>query len=323
MTAWPRVVASRVALVLLGVCISLVVAEAALQLGSLFVGRELARTWAQAGRWRMLCLGDSNTYGVYLERSQAYPQVFEREWNTDPQHQEQKVEVLNLGYPGTSSSKLVKDFRHMLHTFRPDVTTVMVGANDLWTVPETAADSPGLSDRLAAALWKISKVYRLLYMIRRSMQVRQLQLSRPPAATDQGRGFARYGDEVFEFGWTMQPEGGVSGWQPVDAFRQDLHTLVEQAAEFGTKLVFLTYPADAGFYGWANVYVREAARVTGTALIDLAAALKPRCPIPSGSTFLEGPGATCPELFPDQHPTALGHERVATILVEQLTPELD
>jgi hypothetical protein len=66
--------------------------------------------------------------------------------------------------------------------------------------------------------------------------------------------------------------------------------------------------------------MRDTAKDAGIPLIDVAAVLKPACPVPAGSNTLTGPAAHCPELFPDQHPTARGHVRVAEILAQQLLP---
>lgn len=118
---------------------------------SLFVNRGVVATSARSGKWRMLCLGDSNTYGVYVDRSEAYPVVFERPWNASRSGSDAAVEVFNLGYPGTNSSKLAQDFLRMLFTFQPDVVTVMIGANDLRTIPATAG-----SRRAAATAWRRS-----------------------------------------------------------------------------------------------------------------------------------------------------------------------
>lgn len=321
MAVSPRTIVSRMVLVLFGVCASLMVMEGALRVGALFAGRNVAEHPAWMGKWRVLCLGDSNTYGLYVEPSQAYPKVFERVWNATPGNA--SVEVLNLGFPGTNSSKLVKDFRRMLWTFRPDVVTVMIGNNDLWTIPETAAESSNVIDRFAAALWRMSRAYRFLYMVRRALQIRQLTVTQDSLQGFQhGHGTARYGNDEFELGWTQVPEGGIPGRQPDVELTKNLRSLAGQAADFGAQLVLLTYPADSFFYMWANHVTRDAAKVTGAPLIDVAAVLKAACPVPAGASVFKGPGADCPELFPDQHPTVIGHEKVGQILVQQLPPIL-
>ena len=63
----------RVALVAGGFVLGLLLLEAALQVGAFVVhatGRELPAAWV-SGRFRVLCIGDSNTYGLWLDRSDA------------------------------------------------------------------------------------------------------------------------------------------------------------------------------------------------------------------------------------------------------------
>src|SRR5512144_616867 len=68
-----------------------------------------SRTWLP-GKRRVLCLGDSSTYGLYMpDHANAYPQQLETLWNAiglQPQ-----IEVLNAGYPGMNSSRLRQNFR--------------------------------------------------------------------------------------------------------------------------------------------------------------------------------------------------------------------
>ncbi|MFI5394425.1 MAG: SGNH/GDSL hydrolase family protein [Candidatus Binatia bacterium] len=298
---------NRVALVVFGIGAALLVVEAALQLGAMFVGGTFRdRSWATEKR-RVLCLGDSNTYGVYVDRLQAYPKVFEALWNAEPG--KAPIEVLNLGYPGTNSSKLVKDMRRMLWAFRPDMVVVMIGVNDFWTVPETAADSPNVLDRVAAALWRVSRAYRLLYIARKAVETPTLEVS-PDSWDRSEHGTARYGSYRFELGWRPVREGGgYPRSQLVRNLESNLMMLAKQARDFGAQIIFLTYPADSSMYGIANFVIRDAARKASVPLVDLAAGFKAVC----GDN-------TCPELLPDQHPSASGHERAARILVQQLMP---
>ena len=56
---------------------------AGLQAAAWFIratGREAPVSWL-TDQLRVICLGDSNTYGLWLERSEAYPQQFEALWN--------------------------------------------------------------------------------------------------------------------------------------------------------------------------------------------------------------------------------------------------
>ncbi|MGD0948477.1 MAG: SGNH/GDSL hydrolase family protein [Candidatus Binatia bacterium] len=279
-----------------------------MQIGAAFVGARPENQLSWTGdKWQVLALGDSNTYGLHLDRSQAYPKLLETLWNTTSRNQH--INVLNLGLPGMSSSKLAKDFHRMLWVFHPQLITVMIGANDFWTVPETAAESPDPAERMAAALWRVSRVYRLFYMLWRAAQEpADLQITAGPREGLRRRSWiARYGTYEFELGWKHVPEGGIPGWQPAADLTRNLETLAAQAKGAGTTLILLTYPSENGWYGPTNDIIRAAAKEAGIPVVDLGAAFRPICP--------EG---RCPELFPDHHPTAVGHERVARILADRL-----
>ena len=72
----------RLALVVVGLVLALLL-EAGLQIGAAYVrvtGRAVSTQWTTRGG-RMLCLGDSNTYGIWVDGRQAYPAVLQQLWN--------------------------------------------------------------------------------------------------------------------------------------------------------------------------------------------------------------------------------------------------
>jgi hypothetical protein len=81
----------------------------------------------------------------------------------------------------------------------------------------------------------------------------------------------------------------------------------QAARRENVALVLLTYPASIESYGTVDAVVREAARRTGSPLIDVTPALPPACAV--------GP---CAELFRDGHPTVAGHRRVAKCVAHGL-----
>src|SRR5437016_3716125 len=95
----------RLALVAAGTLAGLVLLELALQLGALYNTRTGRRdpTTLIAGRRRILTLGDSNTYGLYVPPQAAYPRVLERLWNAH--RPDDPIEVLNFAFPGMNSSR--------------------------------------------------------------------------------------------------------------------------------------------------------------------------------------------------------------------------
>src|SRR5262245_10283725 len=147
------------------VLVYLLVAEAGLQIAAFFVRRatraELPAAWL-TGNLRVLCLGDSHTYGLWVERSQAYPPQLEALWNQ--RGQSPKLQVLNAGVPGTTSSRLLRELPGLLETFDPDTLIILVGGNDFWTLPTPLEDEPAARPR-EGFLKRHSLLYRLYYLL--------------------------------------------------------------------------------------------------------------------------------------------------------------
>lgn len=296
---------TRLALIPLGMVLGLCALETGLQAGTFFVrltGQRLPATWLTGDR-RVLCVGDSNTYGLYLDdHAQAYPQQLERLWNESGQTP--RIEVLNLGYPSINSSRLRHDLSRMLETFRPDVVIMMVGSNDFWTAPVPVTDTENLLGRIVHFLQRHSRVYQLTHMLRRALDHRQLEVSDPVQEHSGSSGKARYGDVEFTLGFSEGP-------RQVDhdqRLAENLRAVAESVRSFGAEPVLMTYPSRMWNYGDASRFIRAVAAYTGTRLVDLAAVFEPECP-----------DEPCPDwLYPDHHPTARGYHLIAETLVREL-----
>jgi lysophospholipase L1-like esterase len=284
---WAKTVIERLLLVMSGVIVGLVLLEAHLQLVAAFNGRAgPIPEPGSSGNRRVISLGDSNTYGIWVGKPAAYPQVLERLWNAAPGGQ--RLEVANLGYPGNNSSLLLSRFGEILHRYRPDVVTIMVGVNDFWTLPEPVADSADTCALRAAhplgsdyreRLWQYSRVYRLLYMI---------------AMWPGGRSLT----------------GGVEHWAA--ALQANLAAMATCARRVGAEPIVLTYPSHSRAYAAANAEIRKAAATLGIRLVDISVPFTDRCP-----------NDKCSLLYDDQHPMAEGHELAARAILPVLRDVLD
>ena len=90
-------------------------------------------------------MGDSNTYGLYVERNETYPSALQELWAADTL---EAIQVINVGFPGTNSTTLVNNFGNLGRSFSPERVLILVGVNDMWTVHEPDRELP--SDSLAS-----------------------------------------------------------------------------------------------------------------------------------------------------------------------------
>jgi len=294
-----------------GLVICLITFEVLLQglaLVLAMTGRQVDRSWLTEDR-RILCLGDSNTFGLRLERHETYPSQLQASWNSKKLGPE--IEVLNIGFPGTNSSRLRRDFPRMLETFQPSIAIVMIGVNDYWTRPVELDDSEAKTNA-RSFIERHSRTLKLYYMVRRAMDHRVLEVTRNPYAGVgfAGTGEARFGDAAFELGFAAAKPGEI--FQPSERLRENLGEIAASAEAAGVELVLMTYAARFALYPVANKVIREFAEESRIQLIDLARVFAPRCP-----------REDCPEyLFPDHHPTAAGYSLIAETIAAHLLSDL-
>ena len=222
------------------------------------------------------------------------------------------LEVLNLGYPGTNSSTVLREFPRILETLTPSSVILMVGSNDFWTSEASEAASPNLPDRVGAFLRARSRLYRIYAMLL-NLGTREQVVApsvTPDSAIPRRVGTIRYGDHAFNMGFE-----GRKKWAPVDMTNlvSNLRSLVTQAEAAGTSAILMTYPSNEGLYGYANPLIRRASMLAGAPLVDLNVVFSDACPDSSCETLF----------FSDGHPTALGHESVADTLVERIPTLLE
>ena len=300
----------RLALLPVLVLVYVLVAEAGLQIASFFMRRstraEMPVAWV-TGNLRVLCLGDSNTYGLWLEQreKEAYPQQLEALWNA--RVAAPKLEVLNLGFPGTNSSRLVRDVPRLLETLHPDILILLVGVNDFWTLPFPLDEAQEARPK-QGFLERHSLLYKLYYLIRRGRLADKIEVVMDPQG-NLARGAhhkARLGNLEFDMSF-VKAEPGL--WGDAQALEKNLRRLVEEARAGDAKPYLMTYPSHKDFHVTANQAITAAALETKTPLIDLAALFAPICPT-----------GDCPKmLFPDGHLKAPGY----TIVAEEIIKRLD
>jgi len=287
--------AGRIGLIGLGLALALVGLELALQLGAVVVrftheSRSAAR---DPGRFRVVCLGDSNTFGLYLEPHESYPAQLERELAA--RLPDRAVEVLNLGAPGLNSSRLLRQYPELLETLAPDLVIILVGVNDLWTDPK--AESSARPTTLRDLVARHSRVVRLVRLLR-ARGAADVEVSIEDGAPfERADQWVRIGGRAFDFGFER---AHVNMFMAEHQLAKNLLALRKATEASGARALFMTYPGRYELYRRANGAILEAAR-KGLPLLDLTQVFLEPCPL-----------AKCPEmLFEDQHPTAEGYRLVA------------
>jgi len=225
---------------------ALLLLELLLQAGALvvaFTGRGGPSEW-RGESIRMLSLGDSNTYGLYLERDQAYPALLQWRWNET--HDSPKIEVINLGYPGNSSSKILAELPQALTIHEPDILTLMVGVNDFWIPPPESAAGEEARPTAMAWLRQHSRLFKLFYMIKQQLAI---------------------------------PAGGPradAASPDMERLRRNLLAIAELAREHEATLYLLTYP-NGEVQAIASEQLREVAGSLDLGLIDIEEAFRAPC----------------------------------------------
>lgn len=283
-----RIGAAMVAL-LLGVLLL----EGLLQVAALLLSKDRSLAWsASLGDRRILTIGDSNTYGLYVDEGESYPDQLEALWNA--RFPDEPLSVANAGYPGNNSSHALRDLSVLLDEVRPDLLIVMIGVNDFWTLPaEDDASSPDPID-VWGWLKRHSRLFRLAYAALGAANVSWEKDFNRGFELMQGR--LRIGEREIDASWARDPAP-----RGAPERRQHLTRIAEQAEKHGVRVLFMTYPAQLPPYSAANEDLRAAAKATGQLLVDQEAHFRRLCSKPR-----------CQELlYADQHPQAEGYQIMA------------
>lgn len=132
----------KIGLLLLGTLGGLVALEVVLQVGALVLGRGAAAPAVSAGGVTVLCVGDSFTYGLgAADPTQSYPSVLGRSPGLED------VQVVNLGWPGQDSGRILARLPAQLATSEPAVVCVLAGYNDFWSGGDVEAAGEGFELR--------------------------------------------------------------------------------------------------------------------------------------------------------------------------------
>lgn len=258
----------------LGVVLAaLVLLELALQLGSRFVG-DRSGAWATGAKRRVLCVGDSHTYGALVRREDTFPAHLQRLLDAQAPG---VWSVLNLGVPGMSSTQVRNRLPLWLARYQPDVVVAWSGANDSWNVSEIDDARGGFALALEQLALR-SRVWRLL-----RVKLHDLALERDVA---RGRGVwdvAKVeGALSTQETWTVRRDGRIERFthqrEAENQYADDAQVEARAQADYaamagiaraaGVELVLVEYPLDLGMFAAANRAMKQVGAELGVPLVD-------------------------------------------------------
>ncbi|MDP2927952.1 MAG: GDSL-type esterase/lipase family protein [Candidatus Omnitrophota bacterium] len=120
---------------------------------------------------KILCLGDSFTFGLGGGYGNDYPSQLEKMLNENVR--DKKFIVYNRGIPGNNSSMVLKNLVRNINTYKPDIALLLIGSNDPTTLEDSdyyLFKSPGIGKiaacflRLDISLSKL-KTYKLVKIL--------------------------------------------------------------------------------------------------------------------------------------------------------------
>jgi len=276
----------------------LLLLELVLQLAGVVFGRVREKEIKPDAK-TVVCIGDSNTYGLYVKAEEAYPAQLEKLIQRDGK----KYQVINLGAPGQNSTEILNDLPGIFQKYHPAALVVMVGVNNRWNV---AGQDENLAQKFLYNL-KLYKLFCLVYALgieKDSNWVVQ-QRDTGEIMVHRGRGYLVSDDQTLR--------------EIQRRFIQDLVKIVEYCRDKNADIVLMTYAGDRTHnYEVPNGLTRQVAEKMGVPLADNYAYFESRLYAPDGTLDLNLRNQV---LFEDIHPQPLGHTWIAENLYETLKRE--
>lgn len=190
-----------------------------------------------AGTTRIVCFGDSSTFGIGARMEDTWPFQLNEQLNgsfelaatgkSRPESSSPRFQVINAGVPGYTSHQGLQHMRQELDRLQPDIVFASYANNDFWTWDNTTdADH---ADRLQR--------FSIRRTLLRSRAVQLLdEAIHPPQqpASQEWAASATNSYFIPNEGWTQRV--------PLDAFRANIESMADLCAERDISLILVLWP---------------------------------------------------------------------------------
>lgn len=129
-------ISRKILLILFGIVIGFIIVEAGLNVLEFMYKKKFKLSVEDefdfaSKACRIICLGDSWTYGMGVVRQEDYPTQLENILNNFLTVNS-NFKVYNLGYPNFTSSMAMKKFKDVYPLLKPNIVIAMIGRSDQW-----------------------------------------------------------------------------------------------------------------------------------------------------------------------------------------------
>ncbi len=123
---------SRIATVAVGIFLCLIVLEVSLRAVGFVYSRLSESDKGKGGsdRTTVLCVGDSVTFGIGATKEFSYPAQLQNLLDQSTTGSNEKYNVINRGWPGQNTARLLTRLEKYLQEFKPDIVTILIGAQN-------------------------------------------------------------------------------------------------------------------------------------------------------------------------------------------------
>lgn len=279
-----RTALERIAFALALPLLLAVAAELVLQVASLAVSARQVDAAPEA-QHRILCVGDSHTFGAPLPVRESYPYQLQARLN---EAWPGAYSVVNLGIPGMNTSQVLRRLPANLARFEPEILIVWVGVNNAWNVAEATGGRSGALESIEGALVRWSRLYRLFRvkrhdrLLERTWKERQDSFGLRPmghrfeVGPDAPGGYAIGFDGRQEGISYDERDEEVIDAATVARIESDYRAIAELARAAGVRPIFITYPVELPGTGFelANEAVRLVTEERDLERLDSVASLE-------------------------------------------------
>jgi hypothetical protein len=247
--------------------------EVSLQAVALFaVDRHTA--WRPGATQRVLCVGDSHTYGAGVRAEEAYPAQLQRFLDEAAPN---TYSVMNRGVPGFTTTQVRRRLPGWIDELDPTIVIMIAGANDVWNAAEEDDVDARWRSRLAAWALHLRTVrfvqsWRTQRALSAELDHSNLPFGDRPRYALGPEGYVDWGD-VGERILNERRESGVD----VVVMRHavgDYEEIAHTANRHGLRLIFLGYPIPTKIFTPFTNAMRLVAMRDGAEFVDGSLAVR-------------------------------------------------